>query len=255
MAINLLGSPTYRRIDRGWRMTGFAQFSTTDASGYIPIDRTRIQSISFLDQPNVIGPANGGFVPVEFGAGTISASANFEMTAPVAGVVSSANFVVHTTVATDAANIWTIGIINKATGAGTNVVVDIANAANSNNSTGGTAFTAFTPRALTLSATASNLVVAQGDVLEWTFTKASSAANLVALELVANITPSGGGEGGEQVYFDVAANVNTANPSAGLISPVPYISTLTPPSPALLVTRKGTILTSGLIFSYGVEGF
>lgn len=254
MSINILGSTVYRRIDRGWRATGFAQFNATDASGYIPIDQTRIASVSYLDSPNIIGASNGGFVPVEYGAGTISASSNFEMTAPVAGVVSSANFVVHTTVATDAANIWTFGIINKATGAGTNVVADIADPANSNNSTGGTAFTAETPRTAKLGAP-STLVVAQGDVLEWAFTKASSAANLVALELVANITPSGGGEGAEQVYFDVAANVNTGNPSAGLISPVPFISTLSPASRALLVTRKGTSLTSGLIFAFAVEGF
>lgn len=249
--ISIIGQ-SKRRIDRGWRVTGVFQFSTTDLTGYLPID----SDCPFLTAPPLVwsggAVASGLSQTVEANEGTISASSNFEMQAPIAGVVSAAQFVVHTTVATDAANIWTIGVINKAAGAGTNVVVDIATATNSNNSTGGAAFTANTPRSLTLSPTPANLVVAAGDNLEWTFTKASSAANLVALELFMQFTPNGAGAG-EIIGINWTSLLQTSGQSAGLIVPT-IITSITPNAPAIQVTRAGPNVTSGLYCGFSYEG-
>lgn len=250
--ITVLGT-SKRRIDRGYRITGVFQFSTTDLSGYLPID----SDTPFLTSPPLIWSlgapsAPAGIATLEEGVGTVSASANIEQISPIAGVVSAAWFVVHTTVAVDAANIWTIGIINKSSGAGTNVVVDIANALNSNNSTGGAAFTAETPRNLTLSGTPANLVVAANDTLEWTLTKASSAANLVALELVLQITPPASA-GVEAVGANVSSLVTLTGQSAGLIAPT-FITSITPNAYAIPVSRASSNPTSGLLCGFAYEG-
>lgn len=155
---------------------GMFAWSTTDTSAAIAVPLSIVENVRMFAQ----GAGATQSTTTEFPVGTISASTKLQLVAMRAGSVSGISFVVGTTVATDAANIWTIGAINKGqAGAGTAVIADIANALNSNNSTGGAAFTANTPRALTLTGVAADMVVAANDVIEVTLTKASSAANLV----------------------------------------------------------------------------
>jgi hypothetical protein len=163
---------------RFFERTQFA-FSTTALTSTIQTKMRRVENVI----PVMDGIPALAVKQVPFGfLGTVSASALANLRVPEAGIITAAGFLVTTTVATDAANIWTAGIINKgAAGSGTAVVVNIATAANSNNSTGGAAFTANVVRALTLTGTAADLVVAAGDVLQLTLTKASSAADLVNL--------------------------------------------------------------------------
>lgn len=255
MSISVLGTPRLGRTDRGWKVQGYFQFSTTDLTGYLPINSQcpRILGGIKLTPQGPTAFTGGATTPVQFGVGTVSASAGFLMNAPVTGAIASASFTVDTTVATDAANIWTVGILNVTQ---TLTPVDIATAANSNNSTGGTAFTADVPRALTLGV-AAQLAVTQGDILEWTFTKASSAANLVELNLSMRITPTGGATGGasisEQVYADVASLIATTGSTAGYLVPV-VTTAITPNGLAVPIVRRGNP-TSGLICAFEYEGF
>jgi hypothetical protein len=157
-------------------------FPTTDLTCTVPVDLTAVESAHAfpIGAPGLALEGDNLAVP------TTSATATYRYRVEKAGTITGLGFVVGTTVATDAANIWTVGVINKgsADGTGTTVVVNNATAANSNNSTGGAAFTANKLRALTLTATGADLVVAAGDVLEFTFTKASAASNLVTPTLV-----------------------------------------------------------------------
>jgi hypothetical protein len=214
---------------RGYReLIGAAAFSTTDLTG--TLDVTPLQ---FVDNVHLIlgsAPASG-VTDITLGdLGTVSASAAFLMRMPSAGTITGARFIVDTTVATDAANIWTVGVINTTA---TLTPVDIAVAANSNNSTGGTAFTADVPRALTLGA-AGQLVVVAGDVLEWTFTKAASAPNLV--ELTGSISISTGA-GVETLYVTIGAN--------GLVAIT---------SNKITIGRSAITPTSGLRFGFRIRG-
>lgn len=251
--ITVLGTPRLSRTDRGWKVQGYFQFSTTDLSGVLPINTSTpriVGGIKLIPQgPTVFS----GLDVLQDGTGVaVSASAAFTMIAPRAGVVSTAGFVVDTTVATDAANIWTIGILN--TSNANAVIVDIAAAANSNNSTGGAAFTADTLRALTVTSTTADKTVSAGDILEWTFTKASSAANLVELTRQIVIVPTTGLGIQEQVYPDVAALIATSGGTAGYLIPT-VLTTITPNGPAVNIVRRGTSPTSGLIVAFEYEGF
>lgn len=247
--ITVLGTPRLRRTDRGWKVAGYFQFSTTDLTGILPINSNCANILGgiklFPQGPTAFGDSD----VLQDGTGVaVSASAAFTMIAPRAGVVSSAGFVVDTTVATDAANIWTIGIIN--TSNSNAVIADIANAANSNTTTTGSAFTADTLRALTITSTTADKTVSAGDILEWTFTKASSAANLVELTRQIVLTPTTGLGIQEQVYADVASLINT---TSGLLSPT-ILTTITPNQLAVNIVRRGTNPTSGLIVGFEYEG-
>lgn len=189
---------------------GVAQWNGTDTSGFLPTGNLKwIEDISFTPIGQLaVGSTSLAstfeFPAVEFAA--ISATTTFELPpSPVAGTVSASNFVVSTTVATDAANIWTIGVVNKTQS--NNKIVDSTVAANSNNSTGGTAFTANTSRALTLTA---NTTVAIGDVIEVTITKSASAPNLVEFAFGLNITVTSTVTGAvERIELNEAGTVDT----------------------------------------------
>lgn len=212
-------------------MEGVATFPGTALTCTLPL-----VGMAKLRHVNVVGlgqPPTAMTSYAQTSPGLISASSKFEQFANAAGSISALEFCVTTTVATDAANIWTVGVLNKTA---TLTPADIATAANSNNSTGGAAFTAYTKFALTLGV-AAQLVVAVGDVLEWTFTKASSAANLVGLALRLSVTATGSFSN-EGVYGP-AAN------SSGFF-------TLT--SGGITIGRNATNPTSNLAFQFRVEG-
>jgi hypothetical protein len=114
--------------------------------------------------------------------------------------------------------------------------VDNTTAANSNNSTGGAAFTAYTARALTLNS-ALNLVVTAADVFELTFTKASSAANLVELS------------------FQLTIGSVTSPPDEILYGPAPNSSSgkIDLTSGKITISRTGSNPTSALKFAFRAE--
>lgn len=125
----------------------------------------------------------------ELNPATISATTTVQIEVP-AGVTTLAgiDIAVATTVASDAANIWTFSAANTgANGTGTTALL-AATAANTTNSTGGFGLTANVPQALALSATPANLVVTPGQILTFTATKSSSAANLVTPVIHFNFT-------------------------------------------------------------------
>lgn len=167
--------------------------------------------------------------------GLTSASAKFQQYANSTGSISALEFSVTTTVATDATNIWTVGVINQTA---TLTPASIATAANSNNSTGGSAFTAYTKFALTLGV-AAQLLVTLGDVLEWTFTKASSAANLVGLGLRTSIAATG-----------TTANESLYGPTPNATSGFIDIS-----SNRITIGRVAPNPTNNLPFQFTVEGY
>lgn len=204
-------------------------FNGTDLTGSLPVSMRLVESL-FIDPIRAAGEGitDQQVVP------TISATTTVLLRALRGGTVTGIDFTTPTTVAADAANIWTVGVINKgAAAAGTAVVVDAATAANSNNSTGGTAFTNFTPRLLTLSGVAADKVVVAGDVLAFTFTKASSAANIVLPTIRVTI-----GNDDKVEWVDA--------PSQGVLS--------VPTSGNLAVARKGLNVTSGLKCAYFAIG-
>lgn len=94
------------------------------------------------------------------GQGTAGTDSTFVIgKAPFAGTVTGASYTTSAAITGHAANNRTFSVINKgAAGAGTASVASVtSNASNS--------FTAYDEKALTLSGTAANLVVAAGDVL------------------------------------------------------------------------------------------
>lgn len=128
---------------------------------------------------------------VELALGTISATATFNIIVPpFAGVITGIAFACKDAIAANDTNYWTFGVVNKgAAGNGTTAVVDAANDANSTKATGGSAITGYVKRNLTLAA-AANRVVAAGDVLEITITKASSATTMTQCALRLDVQPN-----------------------------------------------------------------
>jgi hypothetical protein len=107
----------------------------------------------------------------------VPATTSFSAIVPnVAGSVSKISFVTKTAVSANDTDYWTFSVLNKTR---TKTMVDGTAAANSTKATGGSAMVAYTKRDLTLSGTADDLVVAAGDVLEITITKAASATTMV----------------------------------------------------------------------------
>ena len=106
--------------------------------------------------------------------------------AHVAGTINAIYLLVTTTVAADDTDYWSITATDRGTGEATNVIT----AARTSQITGGFAITAHTPWTLgTIDPT--HGVLAAGDVVSVTFTKAASGANLVGGALVIEFTPSG----------------------------------------------------------------
>lgn len=221
---------------RGYReYRALVAFPTTAASATLPL-----RDISLIDNVQVTPAGTPASPSTTFGdsVGTVSATTSFTTRVPKAGTITGAAIVVQTTVTTDDTNYYSVGVINKTTGAGTAVVVDTSAAANTSKTTGGAAFTADTLRALTLTSTAADLVVAAGDELEWTFTKSASGANLVSLEVSATLST---GDSTEQVYW-----VPDTTPTTG---PIPRPST-----GKLTFGRTGSSKTSALRCSVRVTG-
>lgn len=122
--------------------------------------------------------------------GTLSATSSAQIPLPsIAGTVSRVSVMVDTTVTQSDTDYWTFGVINKgAAGSGSTVVVNSATAANSTKSTGGAALTNFVQSDLTLTGTTADLDVTAKNVLNLTATKAGSAANLVGLTVIVEMT-------------------------------------------------------------------
>ncbi len=128
--------------------------------------------------------ANSRIVVVPLG--TISATASFcVFVAPVAGSLNKAYFVNKTAIAANDTNYWTLALTDKgAAGAGTDTIVT-----KNTKETGGTAILAYDAYDLgTLSAT--HKVLAAGDVVLLTVTKAASASNLEEAALMLEFLPS-----------------------------------------------------------------
>jgi hypothetical protein len=86
---------------------------------------------------------------------------NESFVAEYAGVVTSVTYTPNATITGAATNNRTVNLVNKGqTGVGTTVIATL-NFGNGTNATAGD------EKAITLSGTAANLVVASGDVLEW----------------------------------------------------------------------------------------
>lgn len=217
--------------------TGIFDFTTTSQTGELPLQMHGLYSL----QLTPIGAPAGQEIYLNVGdQGTVSATAVAFVRCSHAGTITGFSIAVNTTVAVDDTNYWSIGVINKASGAGTAVVVDGTAAANTNKATGGAAFTADTPRALTITSTAGDLVVAEGDLLEITFTKNSSAANLVGLSATGALTTAGTDE---SAYLDESSLAGTK----GMII-VPSTGTVT-------IGRKGANPTSGQKYSFLAIGY
>lgn len=103
--------------------------------------------------------------PIEADVPSVGTAGNDDDTivgkAPFAGTVTAVEYVPEAAITGAATNNRTISLINKGqSGSGTTVIASL-------NFGNGTNATAYDERALTLSATAADLVVAEGDVLMW----------------------------------------------------------------------------------------
>jgi hypothetical protein len=97
---------------------------------------------------------------------------------PQAARLAAVRINVKTAITANDTNYWTFALANKGTdGTGTAALL-AATDANTTKATGGAGIAAYTNRALTLGA-AADLDIEAGSVLEFSATKASSAANLV----------------------------------------------------------------------------
>ena len=96
---------------------------------------------------------------------------------PKSGTIVAAMFSSVDALAVHAANYLTFSITNLGQAGAGALAVLAATAANSTNSAGGTAIAANTKRTLTLNGTAANLLVTEGDRLQFTSTAAATSAN------------------------------------------------------------------------------
>lgn len=120
-------------------------------------------------------------VPVIVGGGTtIATTGNTDLlvVVPFTGVITAAYFVGEDALSANDTNYVTFSITNKTTGAGSTAIL-AASDANTTKSTGGTAISAYTRRALTLTATAADLVVTQFHALLIRAAATGTLANVV----------------------------------------------------------------------------
>jgi hypothetical protein len=124
--------------------------------------------------------------------GTLSATGTIKIPCPsAAATLTRLAVAVDTTITTSDTNYWTFSAVNKgATGSGSTAVLD-ASDTNTTKATGGSGITNFVERALSLSGTPANLITAANDLLVLSATKASSAADLVSLLVIAEFTIGG----------------------------------------------------------------
>lgn len=173
--ITILRSSNIRKVVAG--QSGYhevellCQFSTTDLTGTVECPFSQV----FLVLTTSIGGGLLAAGPVEQAQiGSISATSAVNIMAPKAGAIAGVLFTTLTAVTANDTSFWTFGLVNKTQ---TLTPVNSATAANSTKATGGSSLVGYTPLALTL-AVAAQLVVTQGDVLEFTVTKASSATTM-----------------------------------------------------------------------------
>ena len=102
---------------------------------------------------------------------------------PKNATITAVNLIVNTAITANDTNYWTFALTNKGTaGTGTTVLL-AATDANTTKATGGFSMVAYDTTAATVTTTATDLNVSQGDVIVLTATKAASAANLVDLSV------------------------------------------------------------------------
>ena len=111
--------------------------------------------------------------------------------AKFAGILAGATYLGKDVLATSDTNFVTFAITNRGpAGAGSTAML-LATAAVTTKVTGGSALAAWTPRALGLSATPANLVIAAGDIIHVSALVTGTLANAVlAASLTLTITPS-----------------------------------------------------------------
>lgn len=212
---------------------GFAQFSTTDATGELPVPFQNLIDISV----DAIGSIAPSLSAETYNLTTLSATASITLVLPKKGVIQSVSLVGATGVTVSDTNFWAFGLVNKTQ---TLTPVDSTNALNTTKATGGAALTAYTLANFTIGAAAA-LAVNANDVFEFTATKNSAATTINEPSLIVAYSTPGSDE---KVYVS-PSNLSTLL-SDGLL-PRPSNSTVT-------INRTGAAPTSGLIFRFRIRG-
>lgn len=109
---------------------------------------------------------------------TAASVSRVKLRAPRSGTLLAVRLVAEDTLATSDTNYVTFEVVNKGAGASTTAMLAVSDA-NTTKATGGSAITADTDRALTVHATATNVVVVQGDIIEIKATVTGTLANAV----------------------------------------------------------------------------
>lgn len=150
-----------------------------------PIDGPLVDDSGLISRAGLTAAA--GQKGVQQVGGTIATTGNtdFYFVAPTAGSLAGATITPLVALTADDTNYltWTITNLGQA-GAGTTVML-AATAPNTTKATGGTGLAINTKRSLTLSATAANLVVAEGDLLLFRNAATGTLANTVTRPIVA----------------------------------------------------------------------
>lgn len=198
------GSTNYVEVDRAGTVSsntsGFTSGSiplwtiTTDGSGQL-VRTSKKPLITLIGLAGVVTSMLSTVAKTkEVGQqlGTVSATASFNVIVPnCAGSVARVRFATKTAIAASDVNYFDFGVVNKGpAGGGATAVVDRTAAANSTKATGGSAVTGYVRRDLTLHGTPANLVVAAGDVLEFTVTKTGAPSNMEQCAAVFEFEPS-----------------------------------------------------------------
>lgn len=134
------------------------------------ISRTELSSAAGCKESQVVTATQG-----------TTGAVFIDVIAPAAGTVSGVTVNAVDTLATSNTNYVTWTVVNRGqAGAGTAAVI-AATDANTTKATGGSAITANTSRSLTLTSTAADLVVAEGDIIRVTTTATGTLANTVTI--------------------------------------------------------------------------
>lgn len=254
MALTLIGAPQKHRIQNGFQVSGYAQFTTTSLTGELPID----PEISRLTAPPQVKLINGPSHILQVQLGAISATRPFSIYVPYAGIISKAVITGDATSAAHSTTILDWHMVNLGlAGAGTAVVIDraLTGGANTTDSdvAGATDLTADVPKVLGLTATTADKTVVVGDVLDFVWTVTGGTAQTSAsLNLWIS---QDGSTGDEYIWVDESSLITARNnDSPGLLSPA-FNNSLSPVQRAVTVNRFSTNPKSGAIFSFFYEGF
>lgn len=251
MSLIVLGIPRKQRTDRGWRVTGRAQFVTTSLTGELPIDAAADQ----LRGPIALTLLNGPSHVMNIPTGTIATSGTttFNIVMPYAGIITGWSIVSGAAQAAHSTIVFDWHVINKGLAAsGTAVVIDRTTAGNTLDSdvdAAAASLAAFIPRALTLTSTTADKTVVKGDVLNFVWTAAGSTpTSQVGTSAIITVS-SDGSTGDERIWVDEASLINSSN---GYCAPA-YNSSASPPGKTVTVNRFSTNPRSGAYFNYSYE--